>query len=510
MTASALALPWPWTFAVALFGTAQVLLLGYSAHRLVTLWRWSRRSRRGTRAPGADSALPSVTVQLPLYNEREVAVRLIDAAARLDHPSSLLQIQVLDDSTDDTTDRAARRARDWAALGTDIEVLHRERRAGFKAGALAAGLERATGEIIVIFDADFIPAPDYLRRILPAFEDAGVGMVQARWGHLNRDRSALTIGQAVMLDAHFLLEHEARMAAGLFFNFNGTAGAWRRRCIEDAGGWAHDTLTEDLDLSYRAQLAGWRFVSAADVEVPGELPSDVLALKSQQRRWAKGSIQTARKILPLLLRRRLSPRVKLEATMHLTANLAYPLLLLSALLLPAVIAVPSTLPPSLARALDYAAIAAGVLPVAAFLLVGQYAIGPAGHRGGRGLLSALLVGAGLTVNNSLAVLSGLGRSLGAWERTPKTGERGAASGSPAYRPAPTDGGLVELGFAGVFATLAIVTWRLGHPRSTPFLVLMAAGLGYIGGLSLHARIRWAQPRRTAWTAGPGVGAPPAN
>ena len=259
----ALALPWPWTLAVVAFGMAQVLLLGYSAHRLVTLWRWSRRSRRATPGLSATGRLSTVTVQLPIFNEREVAERLIDAAARLAYPSSLLQIQVLDDSTDDTTGRARQRTRDWSARGVDIELLHREGRAGFKAGALSAGLEHASGEFIVVFDADFVPAPDYLRRILPAFDDPHVGMVQARWGHLNRDRSPLTVGQAVMLDAHFLLEHEARMAAGLFFNFNGTAGAWRRRCIEEAGGWAHDTLTEDLDLSYRAQLAGWRFVSAA-------------------------------------------------------------------------------------------------------------------------------------------------------------------------------------------------------------------------------------------------------
>jgi cellulose synthase/poly-beta-1,6-N-acetylglucosamine synthase-like glycosyltransferase len=478
---------------VAVFGVAQVLLLGYSTHRLVTLWRWARRARPKATGLRIAGSAPAVTVQLPIFNEREVADRLIDAAACLDYPASLLQIQVLDDSTDDTTDRACRRAHDWTGRGVNIELLHRDDRAGFKAGALAAGLERAKGEIIVVFDADFVPAPDYLRRILPAFEDPGVGMVQARWGHLNRDRSALTIGQAAMLDAHFLLEHEARMAAGLFFNFNGTAGAWRRRCIEEAGGWAHDTLTEDLDLSYRAQLAGWRFVSAAGVEVPSELPSDVLALKSQQRRWAKGSIQTARKILPELLRRRLPLRVKLEATLHLTANAAYPLLLFSALLLPAVIAVPSSLPPAIAQALDFTAIAAGVLPVTAFLMVGQYAIGPTRGRAGRALLSALLVGAGLTLNNSLAVLSGLGRDLGAWERTPKTGESSTGSGSQAYRPGSTDLALAELGLALLFSALAIIAWRSGHPRSAPFLMLMSAGLGYIGWLSLLARIRWQRP-----------------
>ena len=486
MTSAPLALPWHWTLAVAVFGVAQLLLLGYSAHRLMTLWRWSRRTRRNTLASGTTGVLPTVTVQLPIFNEREVAERLIDAAAHLDYPSSLLQIQVLDDSTDDTTDRARRRTHDWTARGVDIELLHRKDRAGFKAGALAAGLKRATGEIIVVFDADFVPALDYLQRILPAFEDHRVGMVQARWGHLNRNRSALTIGQAVMLDAHFLLEHEARMAAGLFFNFNGTAGAWRRRCIEEAGGWAHDTLTEDLDLSYRAQLAGWRFVSAADVEVPGELPSDVLALKSQQRRWAKGSIQTARKILPALLRGRLPLRVKLEATMHLTANAAYPLLLVSGLLLPAVIAVPSTFSPSIARLIDIAAILSGVVPVAAFLLAGQYAAGGARRRWLTDLASALVVGAGLTVNNSLAVFGGLGRAVGDWERTPKSGEVGDAPGQSAYFSRPDSTTLSEIVLSVTFALMAVLAWRSGHPRSTPFLILLAGGLGYIGALSVAA------------------------
>ena len=487
MTGTALALAWPWTLAVAVFGVAQLLLLGYSAHRLVTLWRWSRRARRTTPASRIAGNLPAVTVQLPIFNEREVAERLIDAAARLDYPPSLLQIQVLDDSTDDTTDRVQRRTHDWTARGVAIEVLHRQDRAGFKAGALASGLERATGKIIVVFDADFIPAPDYLKRLLPAFEDPSVGMVQARWGHLNRDRSALTIGQAVMLDAHFLLEHEARMAAGLFFNFNGTAGAWRRRCIEEAGGWTHDTLTEDLDLSYRAQLAGWRFVCMADVVVPGELPSDVLALKSQQRRWAKGSIQTARKMLPLLLRHRLRVRVKLEAAMHLTANAAYPLLLLSGLLLPAVIAVPSTFPPQIARLIDLAAILSGVVPVMAFLLAGQFAAGSARRRWPADLACALLVGAGLTVNNSLAVLGGLGRTVGDWERTPKSGEVGDRPGQPAYRSRPDGATLIELVLAVTFALVAGMAWRTGHPRSTPFLILLAGGLGYVGALSVAAR-----------------------
>ncbi len=487
MTDSATALPWMWTAALLLFALVQVLLLGYAAHRLVTLRRWRRRPRTAGTAATPASPLPSVTVQLPLFNEPAVVKRLIDAAAALDYPRDLLQVQVLDDSSDETTARARHRVQQWQARGVWIELLHRSERAGYKAGALAAGLDQATGQILVVFDADFVPPSDFLRRIMPCFHDPGIGMVQARWAHLNRERSILTAAQAVMLDAHFLIEHEARMASGLFFNFNGTAGAWRRECIEDAGGWTHDTLTEDLDLSYPAQLRGWRFVSAADIEVPAELPSDVLALKSQQRRWAKGSIQTARRILPALLRSRLRAAVKLEAAMHLTANAAYPLLLISGVLLPAVIAAPTSLPPVVGVALDLSATVAGVLPVVAFLYAGQAAAGSAPSRRARHIASALLVGAGLTVNNSLAVFGGLGRGLGDWERTPKTGEgpgRSGATGSDAYRGRPHPTTALEIGFAALFAAVAFGAWRLGHARSVPFLLLLASGLGYVGALSV--------------------------
>ena len=487
-------LPWVWTAAILLFGLVQVLLLAYSAHRLLTLHRWTLRSRHAGAAAMPSSPLPRVTVQLPIYNERAVVERLIDAAAALDYPRDLLQVQVLDDSTDETTAHARSCVRDWQARGVGIELLHRPSRAGYKAGALAAGLERATGEILVVLDADFVPRPDFLRRIVPRFDDPHIGMVQARWTHLNRDRSTLTSAQAVMLDAHFLLEHEARMSSGLFFNFNGTAGAWRRACIEDAGGWTNDTLTEDLDLSYRAQLRGWRFVSAADIEVPAELPSNVLALKSQQRRWAKGSIQTARKILPTLLRGRLPAAVKLEAVMHLTANTAYPLLLLSGLLLPAVIAVPTSLPPAIAVALDAFAIVAGVLPVVAFLYAGQVAAGSSHPRCARDIMSALLVGAGLTVNNSLAVFGGLGPRMGDWERTPKTGESSGSAGRAAYSGRPDPATALELALAAVFTAVVIGAWQLGHASSVPFLLLLASGLGYVGVLSLRAARQSETPR----------------
>ncbi|MBI4365164.1 MAG: glycosyltransferase [Candidatus Latescibacteria bacterium] len=471
---------WAAVALTAVFAMAQGLLLAYSAHRFVTLWRWARRRRKPIRPEPIPAAWPRVTVQLPLYNERLVAERLIDSVAALDYPADLLEVQILDDSTDETVERAAAAAAKHRARGVNVAVLHRDGRAGYKAGALAAGLERAGGELIAIFDADFVPEPDFLKRVVPHFHDPDVGMVQARWSHLNRDRSLLTAAQAVMLDAHFFLEHEARMRSGLFFNFNGTAGVWRRSCIESSGGWTHDTLTEDLDLSYRAQLQGWRFVSLSGVGAPAELPIDVEAVKSQQRRWARGSIQTARKLLPAVLRSALPVRVKLEAVFHLTGNAAYPLLLLSGLLLlPVATAFPGTAP-RLAAALNVGVIVTGVVPVCIFLVAGRIASGARGWQILRDLAAALLIGAGLSWNNTGAVLQGLRRRVGDWERTPKTGDGGRRSDFKPYSPARSPGGRAEVLLALGFAWMAAAAWRGGHAMSVPFLLLLFFGLGYVG------------------------------
>jgi cellulose synthase/poly-beta-1,6-N-acetylglucosamine synthase-like glycosyltransferase len=477
---------------VVLFLMVQGLLLAYSAHRFVTLWRWSRRRPLST--PPRPATWPSVTVQIPLYNERRVAQRIIDAAASLDYPAHRLQVQILDDSTDETWERAAQAAARHRARGTDIEVLHRESRTGYKAGALSAGLQGAKGELIVVFDSDFAPGPDFLKQTVPHFADPTVGMVQARWSHLNRDQSLLTRAQAAMLDAHFLLEHEARMGSGLFFNFNGTAGVWRRACIESAGGWTHDTLTEDLDLSYRAQLLGWRFVSVPNVEAPAELPADVEALKSQQRRWARGSIQTARKLLPNVLSRPLPLRVKLEALYHLTSNVAYPLLLLSGLLLLPVLTATSRTAPELAIALDLGVIFVGIVPVVAFLAAGQRARGVGAWRTAQDVLSVLVVGAGLSLNNSWAVLQGIRRETGDWQRTPKTGDGGPRADLERYEPHKTLSGQVELLLASYFAWLAAMAWRETQLRSMPFLLLLVAGLGYVGFRSCREQARSARLR----------------
>jgi cellulose synthase/poly-beta-1,6-N-acetylglucosamine synthase-like glycosyltransferase len=477
-------LAWAQLAAVVAYTGAQILLVLYASHRYLLLWRWWRgRGGRVAASPGhpCDRPLPLVTVQLPIYNESRVVTRLIDAAANLQYPPGRLEIQVLDDSDDETRDRAALAVARHRERGVDLHHLCRPRRTGFKAGALADGLARARGELVAVFDADFVPAPDFLLRIAPRFADPAVGMVQARWGHLNRARSALTAAQATLLDAHFLVEHPARMHAGLFFNFNGTAGVWRRACIEDAGGWSDDTVTEDLDLSYRAQLAGWRFVFADAVEAPGELPGDLAALRSQQRRWARGAIQTARKLLPRIWRSPLSRRVKIEALIHLTGNLAYPLLLALGLLLLPVLLGPASLPAAVVWAIQAGVLALGVLPVCLFLIAGRWAAGGGPARIARDVVGAMILGIGLSVNNTRAALEGLGGAVGDWERTPKTGDiSGRPRPSGHYPAARRLAGRTELLLAAWFTGVGVLAWSAGHAGAVPFAALLVAGFGSVG------------------------------
>lgn len=464
--------------ATLLYALAQAGLLLYASHRYTLLL--GRRGGAPT-PPAAPVEWPAVTVQLPVYNEPAVIERLIDAAAALDYPSARLSIQVLDDSSDETPRLAAAAVARARERGIDIVHLRRGSRHGFKAGALAHGLRHSSAPLVAVFDADFVPPRSFLRRLVPHFADEGVGLVQARWGHLDRDRSWLTRAQAAMLDAHFLLEHAARQRRGLFFNFNGTAGIWRRRCIDSAGGWSHDTLTEDLDLSYRAQLAGWRFVFDPTVVVPAELPGDMRAFQTQQRRWTTGAIQTARKLLPPLLARPLSRAVKAEAVLHLTANAAYPLLLLLSLLLPFVLAGPRTLPPAVAIGLQCAVFLLGALPVALFLLAGQRS---AGRPWGRALpdsVLALTLGVGMAFTNSRAALAGLRTHGGVFERTPKRGDdtamRSADSpGVPLSRP--------EAVLATLFASMFLWAASAGHASALPFLTLLVAGFGWVGSAAV--------------------------
>jgi len=487
-----------WFLVAAGYACCQLLILAYASHRYVLLWRWWR-ARSTWALPSRGNAvgpLPVVTVQLPVFNESRVVERLIDAAASLQYPAGRLEIQVLDDSTDETRARAAAAVARHRARGLDIHHLVRARRSGCKAGALEAGLERARGELVAVFDADFVPPADFLLRLVPHFADPAVGMVQACWGHLNRARSPLTAAQATLLDAHFMIEQSARMRAGLFFNFNGTAGLWRRACIEDAGGWSHDTLTEDLDLSYRAQVRGWRFVFRDSVEAPAELPTDMEALKSQQHRWVKGSIQTARKVLPEVWRAHLPARVKIEALVHLTSNVAYPLALTLALLLLPVLLAPSRLPAATVWAIQVGIVALGLVPVCWFLAVGRRAAGGGVLQVVTDVPAALLLGIGLSVNNARAVIEGLGKRVGEWERTPKTGD---TMGRPARgRRYPSTKGLAgrtELALATWFLGTGWVAWRLGHVGALPVVAALAVGLGSVGWGSLQASIASREPRK---------------
>ncbi len=303
-------------------------LVVYGCHRLWFLYLWVRLRKKQKHDYSAyrslDIPYPKVTVQLPIYNERFVAARLLDAVVRLDWPLDRLEIQVLDDSDDETQDLLKDRIAYWQLRKRDIKLITRETRDGFKAGALECGLRRAEGELLAIFDADFIPPRDFLKRTVFKFADPSVGMVQTRWSFVNTDHSWLTQIQAMMLAPHFSIEHRVRSHQGYFFNFNGTAGIWRKEAILSSGGWQSDTVTEDLDLSYRAQLKGWRFNYLEDVAVPSELPSTLGGFRSQQKRWARGSIQTARKILPLVFRSRALPfKVKIEAAFHLLANMGW-------------------------------------------------------------------------------------------------------------------------------------------------------------------------------------------
>ena len=471
---SAVALPVLLAY-LALLGALAV----FGAHRL-RIARLYSKHRDNSPPMLSPDALPRITVQLPIFNERNVVERLINAACELDWPRDRLQIQVLDDSTDDTAELARALASRWAARGLTVEVHHRTERAGFKAGALAEGLKHATGELIAIFDADFVPRPDFLRALVPYFDLGAaapeIGMVQARWGHLNEGASLLTALTATLLDGHFIVEHTARNRAGLFFNFNGTAGVWRADAIRAGGGWQHDTVTEDLDLSYRAQLAGWRFVYLRDLVVPSELPSTMRAYKNQQHRWAKGSVQTARKLLPRILASDLPGPVKREALSHLTLNLSYLLVLAVALLLPFTLPAREALHRPWFFALDLALFGVTLASNLRFYGLASREAHPDTWAPLARLPGVLALGIGMAVNQSRAVLEGLLGRDATFVRTPKEGDRGARL----YAPAGSWTTGIELAFAAYYG--AAIAWAATHERwgSVPWLSLFFVGFAYVG------------------------------
>lgn len=466
-------------------------LSAYGLHRYCIIYLFLKNRNKPAAPAGRFKVLPQVTLQLPVYNEFYVIQRLIDAVSKLDYPRDLLQIQVLDDSTDETRDIAADAVAQLRARGFDIEHLFRSQRDGFKAGALAYGLERATGEFIFILDADFVPAPDALKQCIDHFTDPGVGMVQMRWGHLNRDQSLLTKLQAMFLDGHLLLEQTARSRSGRFFNFNGTAGIWRKSCIEDAGGWHFDTLTEDLDLSYRAQMKGWKFLYLPDVVVPAELPADINGFKSQQHRWTKGSIQTCKKLLPAIWRARLPLLIKLEATAHLTSNFGYLLLaLLCVLILPQSFA--SETGTRHLLIVDLPIFLATSVSIATFYIVAQRHLNPRGWLADMWLVPVLLgLATGMSLNNARGVLEALFNRQSEFSRTPKYGDGLAARGvrRTSYLPVKSLLPLVEVLFALYFAYCTWHSIRLGNWMSVPFLLIFLGGFLYVSSKSLGFWLR---------------------
>ncbi len=476
-------------YALSIIGLA---IYGFNSLGLVLLYlKAKRRQPIDAQRVVEMSAWPRVTVQLPIYNERYTVERLLDAVAGLDYPRDRLQIQVLDDSTDLAAQLARSLVTRYRDRGLNIQLIHRTRRDGFKAGALAEGLKRATGELIAIFDADFVPGSDWLRRTVPEFQDPRLGCLQTRWGHLNHDYNLLTRLQALGLDGHFVVEQTARSRNGLFLNFNGTAGLWRRAAIDDAGGWSADTLTEDFDLSYRAQLRGWRVGYLPDVVVPAELPTQMDVLKQQQFRWAKGSTQTMRKVAPRVWRADLPWYVRLAALVHLASYTVQPLMLLLLVL---------SLPieywaGGIHRYFAWAGVAAIGLPLLYSLAKTEYTP----HLRDRLIILPvlLLLGYGLSLSNSIAVLQGLFGNGGEFIRTPKS--------SPSERrnrrvQNVTAMGHQWIGFGELVLTcyalgVIVLSWPKDGWAAVPWMLSYAAGYLFIISLSIRQNWRLGPSRK---------------
>jgi cellulose synthase/poly-beta-1,6-N-acetylglucosamine synthase-like glycosyltransferase len=502
-----------------------ISIAGLTIYGSNLLWMAICYARRDTLRPGRvpepedlpppPEAWPDVTIQLPLYNEPTVAERLIDACAELEYPRSRLEIQVLDDSTDITSDRVAARIAHWKRRGRDIEHIRRDHREDYKAGALQNGLRLSRGRFIAIFDADFLPTRDFLLRTIPMFDEPHIGVVQTRWGHLNRDASLLTRVQAIGLDAHFAVEQRVRSDEGCYLNFNGTAGVWRRTCIEDAGGWHGDTIAEDFDLSYRAQMRGWRVLFLGDVEVPAELPLTMSALRSQQFRWAKGSVEGARKLLRPLLASNAGWRVKLQGAIHLTAHFVFPFILLASLLhAPLLVLSHYGSGPGAAY---FGLMSFGLVGLTGFMLVQLFAQRDLYPRWGRALLffPAFMAGTiGLSLHNSRAVMEAVIGKRSPFVRTPKfnvSESRGHAAGAGSNRFAPPDGPAVGSGSTSHTAIMSgsrpapRIAWLelvlflystiglafllfIGEWAAAPFQAIFAGGFGLVTFATFRSQV----------------------
>jgi cellulose synthase/poly-beta-1,6-N-acetylglucosamine synthase-like glycosyltransferase len=501
---------------VLIYLTVLGVLALYGFHRYILVYLYLKHRDNNYQPKGQFNELPRVTVQLPMYNEREVAVRIIDAACAIDYPLEKFEIQVLDDSTDDSA-RIAREACDkWVAKGYPVKYIHRENRKGYKAGALAEALPEATGEFIVIFDADFVPPRDILYNVLDYFTDDKVGMVQVRWDHLNRNASLLTQSQAIFLDGHFVIEHTARNRSGRFMHFNGTAGVWRKKTIIEAGGWEHDTLTEDLDLSYRAQMKGWQFVYLPQFCAPAELPPEMIGFKQQAHRWTKGSFQTAIKLLPKVLRSKHLPwRVKTEAFFHLTNTIVYVMMVvLTVLMYPAFLSFYSPLKHHSEWAQSLFSLTLFVLATCSasmFFVVGQREL--LGRMAGWKTLLYMPVlmalGVGVSLNNCKAVLEAIWgairRKPSEFVRTPKYGVTGIAKAawqsSSVWTLRRLSLPIIEIAFGCYMLCWMLISLRYDFcTKAVPFLAIFAGGYFYVGFNSLHVLYQMSRESREAEAA----------
>jgi cellulose synthase/poly-beta-1,6-N-acetylglucosamine synthase-like glycosyltransferase len=477
-----------WALLIPYFVLLSILAI-YGMHRYETIRAYFKNKHKiPVRAPKEFDELPPVTIQLPLFNERFVVDQLLESASKVDYPRHLLQIQVLDDSTDDTHPYAQALVARYRAAGLPIEYLHRSNRHGFKAGALQEGLKTASGEFVAVFDADFLIPADFLLRTVHFFTDPQVGVVQTRWSYTNSHYNVLTEVETILLDGHFILEHSARAGENLFFNFNGTAGIIRKSMIDDAGGWQHDTLTEDSDLSYRAQLKGWRFVYVPSIDCQSELPVDVYGFQVQQSRWAKGLMQVAIKLLPSILRSNISRRAKIEAFMHLTPNISYPMMIVvSALMLP-VMVVRFYMGWMQMLFLDLPLIVSAFWSISAFYLVAQQQLNPRTWKRSIFLIPALIAtGVGLTVSNTRAVLEAFFGVQTAFARTPKyaiSGQVRSKASDSKYRRRSGWVPFVEIGMGTYFLIMIAYAIDSFNFFAIPFLLLFVGGYYWFGFATL--------------------------
>jgi cellulose synthase/poly-beta-1,6-N-acetylglucosamine synthase-like glycosyltransferase len=478
-------MPFDWAMLIPYFSVL-IILSCYGLHRYAMIRGYLKHHKSFTgEPPSRFVTLPRVTIQLPIFNERYVVERLLEETAKIDYPRELLQIQVLDDSTDDTDPFTRSLVEDYRDAGLPIEYIHRASRYGFKAGALENGLKTATGEVIAIFDADFVPPSDFLHRTVHFFAEPKVGMVQTRWGYLNRHQSVLTEVQAMLLDGHFVLEHVARAGGGLFFNFNGTAGILRKSMIEDAGGWQHDTLTEDSDLSYRAQLKGWKFMYVPSIECLSELPVETYGFQVQQSRWAKGLTQVAKKLLVKVLKADLPFRVKAEAFFHLTPNISYPLMIVVSLMMLPVMIVRYYMGWLEMLLIDLPLIIASFWSISAFYLMAHRELFPKTWKRAFVFLPALMAaGVALTIINSRAVFEALIGYKTEFARTAKYGQQGLKSRDVKYRRRSGWLPYAELLAGSGFLAITVYAINSYNYLAVPFLMLFVGGYFWAGFTTL--------------------------